>query len=65
MRLLAFISLLLIATPAWAGLTVAPHVQVELLADGASIQPGRDATVGVHFLLEEGWHVYWRNPGDS
>jgi DsbC/DsbD-like thiol-disulfide interchange protein/cytochrome c biogenesis protein CcdA len=43
----------------------APHVRVELVADEQSIRPGRDAWLGVRFAPERGWHVYWRNPGDS
>ncbi len=45
--------------------TIAPHVQVELVAETASIQPGHDTTLGLRFVLQDGWHVYWRNPGDS
>jgi len=43
----------------------APHLQVDLIADTTALAPGRDATLGVRFVLEKGWHVYWRNPGDS
>ena len=43
----------------------AAHVQVELVADSRSIQAGRDAWLGLRFVPERGWHVYWRNPGDS
>src|SRR6202000_1505746 len=31
----------------------------------ASIQHGSDTTVGLHFTLDKGWHVYWVNAGDS
>jgi len=43
------------------------HVSIRLLApetfaaDGAS----QHATIGIHFTPDPGWHVYWRNPGDS
>src|SRR5262245_61466402 len=43
----------------------APHVQVALVAETASIQPGSELQVGLRFAPERGWHVYWRNPGDS
>jgi thiol:disulfide interchange protein DsbD len=43
----------------------APHVEVQLLADTTTVAPGRDATLGVRFVLQDDWHVYWRNPGDS
>lgn len=37
------------------------HSRVELLS-----QPTHDgALMGIHFILEEGWHIYWINPGDS
>lgn len=39
----------------------AKHSRVELLS-----QPAPDgALIGVHFILEKGWHIYWINPGDS
>lgn len=65
---LAILALLLpfaLGAPALAMPVAAPHVRVDLLAETATVQPGRDATVGLRFVLEEGWHVYWRNPGDS
>ncbi len=42
-----------------------PHVQVELVADAAMVEPGRPLRLGVRFVPEADWHVYWRNPGDS
>ncbi|HSK43773.1 MAG TPA: protein-disulfide reductase DsbD domain-containing protein [Candidatus Binatia bacterium] len=43
----------------------AKHARAELLALQSSIQPGSDLQLGVHFILEKGWHIYWINPGDS
>lgn len=43
----------------------APHVTVTLLSETAAIEPGVPFTVGLRFELEEHWHVYWLNPGDS
>lgn len=43
----------------------ARHVQVELVADSATLFAGKDTDLGVRFVPESGWHVYWRNPGDS
>ena len=40
-----------------------PHATVELVA--ASTQPSAPPTLGLRFRLQPGWHVYWRNPGDS
>ncbi len=40
-------------------------VKAELLADVTAVQPGETFNVGVRLTMEEGWHVYWLNPGDS
>jgi DsbC/DsbD-like thiol-disulfide interchange protein/cytochrome c biogenesis protein CcdA len=44
---------------------VGPHIQVDLVAELGSLQPGHDTSIGVRFVPERDWHVYWRNPGDS
>ena len=41
------------------------HATVELISRQASVKPGSDLQLGVHFMLEKGWHIYWTNPGDS
>jgi DsbC/DsbD-like thiol-disulfide interchange protein len=43
----------------------APHARVELLARQNAAAPGACVQLGVHFVLEPGWHIYWTNPGDS
>ena len=43
----------------------APHAKVSLLAEQNSLQPGHTASIGLFFDLENGWHIYWVNPGDS
>ena len=42
-----------------------PHGTLTLITEKAWIEPGHDFTVGAHFALEPGWHIYWVNPGDS
>lgn len=37
----------------------------ELISSVQSFQPGKPFFVGVRFQIKPGWHVYWRNPGDS
>jgi len=39
--------------------------QVSLLCEVASLTPGKPVTLGLRFKLKKGWHIYWRNPGDS
>jgi thiol:disulfide interchange protein/DsbC/DsbD-like thiol-disulfide interchange protein len=62
---LAALVLALLPMPGFAAPVVKPHVQVELVSEEATIQPARDTSLGLRFVPERGWHVYWRNPGDS
>ena len=41
------------------------HVTVNLIQEEETVQPGRPFWVALHLNLEEGWHVYWKNPGDA
>ena len=41
------------------------NVEVSLLSDAASIQPGKQFLIALHMKLDSGWHTYWKNPGDS
>ena len=43
----------------------AQHLTVELVSLGPAIAPGGKQVVGLVITLEEGWHVYWVNAGDS
>ncbi|MGN6726159.1 MAG: protein-disulfide reductase DsbD domain-containing protein [Tepidisphaeraceae bacterium] len=42
-----------------------PKVRVELLANVSAVQPGHPFTVALHFRIAPGWHLYWKNPGDT
>ena len=52
---------------AWvrAGPAEAPHLQVKLISDSDSVQAGKPLRVGLRFEMQDHWHIYWRNPGDS
>ncbi len=41
------------------------HVKVELIQEEETIQPGHPFWVAIHLTMEDGWHVYWKNPGDA
>ena len=41
------------------------HVDVELFADVTAVKPGDTFQLGIRMTIEPGWHVYWRNPGDT
>jgi thiol:disulfide interchange protein DsbD len=41
------------------------RVEAELLVDASALRPGGSVLVGVHFRMDPGWHIYWRNSGES
>lgn len=41
------------------------HVAAELIAENTSFQPGQPFWVAVKLTMDEHWHTYWRNAGDS
>ena len=43
----------------------AQHLTAELVSLGPAIAPGGTQEVGLVLTIEEKWHVYWINPGDS
>ena len=51
------------AAAAAAGKT--PQVEAELVAERTALIPGTATTVALRLKMAEGWHTYWRNPGDS
>jgi thiol:disulfide interchange protein len=53
------------AQKAAQGSVAAPHVTVTLLVPPAQIYPGENFLAGLDFKMEDGWHVYWKNAGDS
>lgn len=59
------VALLLYAASAQAAETPIPHGTLELVAENQSVAPGHGFSLGLHFQLEKGWHIYWINPGDS
>jgi thiol:disulfide interchange protein/DsbC/DsbD-like thiol-disulfide interchange protein len=42
-----------------------PRVEATLLTDVSQVKPGDSFRVGVRFRMDPGWHIYWKNPGDS
>ncbi len=41
------------------------YVKVRLVLEETALTPGKDGHVGVVFDIAKGWHLYWRNAGDS
>ena len=40
-------------------------VKARLAAETGAIAPGQTVWLALHLEMLPGWHVYWRNPGDS
>ena len=57
---LAFIPLVSLAAP-----VKTDHVVAELVAEQSALVPGQPATIALRLAIEDGWHTYWKNPGDS
>lgn len=41
------------------------YSSVSLIPEKVVVQPGETLRLALQFRLREGWHTYWRNPGDS
>jgi thiol:disulfide interchange protein/DsbC/DsbD-like thiol-disulfide interchange protein len=54
-----------IAAPAQAEPFRTEQVETELHSSRAAIAPGEQFTIVLRQTLADGWHTYWRNPGDS
>ena len=54
------------AALALSGATVATdNVKARLVSEAGSVAPGESFWVALELDIREGWHTYWRNPGDS
>jgi thiol:disulfide interchange protein/DsbC/DsbD-like thiol-disulfide interchange protein len=60
---------LLLASPAAFALTgntvATDNVKARLVSEMSAIAPGQSFWVALEFDIRDGWHTYWRNPGDS
>jgi len=70
MRWLAICLILLITaftsmTPVSATPVQRPHIEAELRPEKSSLRPGEPLTVALRLKMENRWHTYWKNPGDS
>ncbi|MBY0422371.1 MAG: hypothetical protein K2Q06_08715, partial [Parvularculaceae bacterium] len=70
LRRFAAIACLSLVAPCAASGASSPTVQTEhavttLRVESMGLKPGAVATLLLDQTLQEGWHVYWKNPGDS
>ncbi len=63
-----FLSLLYLGGPAWAAeteLVDTGYVHAQLISSHDTVAPGQTFYMALRTDLDEGWHTYWQNPGDS
>jgi thiol:disulfide interchange protein/DsbC/DsbD-like thiol-disulfide interchange protein len=64
-----WLSGLLLASPAALPLSgnvaATDNVKAHLVSEVSSIAAGQSFWVALEFDIRDGWHTYWRNPGDS
>ena len=72
MRFVAAVTMFISMLPARPAVTAAAAappgkglVTATLLADVDSVKAGKTFNLGVLLKIKPGWHVYWKNPGDS
>jgi DsbC/DsbD-like thiol-disulfide interchange protein len=63
--LLASAACLISSTPGVADQPADKYVKVELVSEQDAIVPEKDLWLGFQFDLQDDWHTYWINPGDS
>ncbi len=53
--------------PLWSSATEADDskVKAHLVADAMKIEPGSTLRLGIRFEVADGWHIYWRYPGEA
>lgn len=57
-----------LSDPASAAVTrpsTANHARVKLITETSGVAPGGTIAIGVHFEMDEGWHIYWDGQNDS
>ena len=53
------------ALPARAETVATDYAEASLIADVSQFRPGEPFTAALRLVPQEGWHTYWRNPGDA
>ncbi len=61
----AFCFLVFVSTSSLPAPVKTPHVEAEIIARDAGVQPGRPLEAALRLKIIDHWHTYWRNPGDS
>lgn len=50
---------------AWIQPATSPHADAQLVVDRSTVVAGKTVWAALNVELDSGWHIYWKNPGDS
>ena len=64
-RLVIYLTALLVPMLVAAESSAVGPVKASLAAENTSVRPGTPFLVAITFRIVPGWHIYWRNPGDT
>jgi thiol:disulfide interchange protein len=53
------------AYPLSGNVVATDNVKARLVSEVGSVGPGQSIWVALELNIRDGWHTYWRNPGDS
>jgi thiol:disulfide interchange protein DsbD len=53
------------AFPLSGNVVATDNVKARLVSEVSGVAPGQSFWVALEFNIRDGWHTYWRNPGDS
>lgn len=69
MRALSASCVLLLLTVAGCSRNTDPqppiYSRASVIVEQSQVTPGSRVNFGIQFVMDEGWHTYWQNPGDS
>ena len=60
-----FLILTLFFVPASFAHAIKQPVKAALVTDTSSLKHEKKLRLGVLFTMDPGWHIYWKNSGDS
>jgi thiol:disulfide interchange protein/DsbC/DsbD-like thiol-disulfide interchange protein len=63
MRWILGLLLVLANSAAWA--QPRAHTKATLYLSDSAAKPGSTVTAALHLKMDQGWHTYWKNPGES
>jgi DsbC/DsbD-like thiol-disulfide interchange protein len=64
-KMLVLVVAVAATVPAAAPTAALNHVAVDLISPSKALAPTGVSWVGLRFQIEPGWHIYWKDPGDS